>query len=192
MKFEKYVIVVLAFSTLLIACTSKEKSRQHISDMQIQVDSMLAVAEVLNPEQRAKVDELIKEYVAYSEKYAEDSLGAAYLFESARLNARKPDFQAAIEMFRRVVDKYPGDDLAPKSLLSIGGIYDVILQDYPKAEIAYKELLEKYPLQAQAYGIDIVLKTLGKSPDEILRELQATSGDSSDISNLKLEESTNQ
>lgn len=192
MKFGKYVIVVLTFSTLLIACTSKEKSRQHISEMQIQVDSMLAVAEVLNPEQRAKVDELIKEYVAYSEKYPEDSLGAAYLFESGRLNARKPDFQAAIEMFRRVVDKYPNDDLAPKSLLSIGGIYDVTLQDYAKAEIAYKELLEKYPLQAQAYGIDIVLKTLGKSPDEILRELQATSGDSSDISNLKLEENTNQ
>lgn len=75
---------------------------------------MLAVAEVLSPEQKAKVDELIKEYVAYSEKYPEDSLGAAYLFESARLNARKPDFQAAIEMFRKVVDKYPADDLAPK------------------------------------------------------------------------------
>ena len=163
---------------------------QNISDMQMEVDSILSEAGVLTPEQRAEVNTLVDAYVAFAEKYPEDSLGAAYLFEAARLKTRMPDFEGAISLFRKVADTYPKDDLAPKSLLSIGGIYDVTLNDYQKAEAAYLELKTKYPTQATEYGIDMVLKTLGKSPDEILRELQANNMDTLSMSEGVLEEET--
>ncbi len=186
-KFSNYVIAALMLTTLLIACKDQDTQKQRITEQQKQVDSMLATADVLSPEQKAMIDELIHSYETFAEKYPDDSLGAAYLFEAARLETRKPDFEKAIAMFRKVAEKYPNDDLAPKSLLSIGGIYDVTLHDYKNAETAYRELLEKYPRQAQEYGIDMVLKTLGKSPDEILKELQSANGQAADTSAVQSE-----
>jgi tetratricopeptide (TPR) repeat protein len=181
MKWYKSVSMIFLVSVILVACNARDKEIKNISEMQLQVDSLLSVAEVLTPEQRLITTELIDAYKAFSEKYPEDSLGAAYLFEAARLMGRLPDFQGSIDLFRKVADQYPNDDLAPKSLLSIAGIYDVTLKDYQKAEVAYLELQEKYPLQAEQYGVDFVLKTLGKSPEEILMELQKGNMDTLDI-----------
>lgn len=188
MTYRKYILIIIAAAFMLSACNTKEKYTKNITDLQLHVDSILASAGVLTPAQRASTQELIDAYVAYAEKFPTDSLGAVYLFEAARLKGRLPDFEGAIALFRKVADNYPNDDLAPKSLLSIGGIYDVTLQDYAKAELAYRELKEKYPLQAQEYGIDMVLKTLGKSPEEILMELQSKNMDTLSILNAVTEE----
>lgn len=171
----------LCIAMVFTACNSREKEIKSIAALQLQVDSMLSTAEVLTPEQRSLAKELITSYIAFADAYPDDTLGAAYLFEAARLNGRLPDFQASIDLFRRVADSYPNDDLAPKSLLSIAGIYDITLHDFQKAEKVYLELKEKYPLQAEQYGIDFVLKTLGKSPEEILMELQKGKTDTLNI-----------
>lgn len=183
MNWYKGGFWILFFALVFTACNSREKEIKSIASLQLQVDSMLSTAEVLTPEQRLLAKELITAYIAFADSYSEDSLSAAYLFEAARLNGRLPDLQASIDLFRRVADSYPKDDLAPKSLLSIAGIYDVTLQDFPKAEKVYLELKEKYPLEAEQYGIDFVLQTLGKSPEEILMELQKGKSDSLDIAN---------
>ncbi|MFN3939062.1 MAG: tetratricopeptide repeat protein [Chitinophagales bacterium] len=183
MKWYKSVLWPFCIALSLVACNSREKEIKSIAELQLRVDSMLSSAEVLTPEQRSLAKELIDSYFAFADTYPEDTLGAAYLFEAARLNGRLPDFQASIDLFRRVADNYPQDDLAPKSLLSIAGIYDITMQDFPKAEQVYREIKEKYPLQSEQYGIDFVLQTLGKSPEEILMELQKGKSDTLDIAN---------
>lgn len=184
MHIRSLSILLLAGGLLFAGCNSKQKAVENINALQQEVDSIFSVAQVLTPEQRLVTNELVDAYMAFADQHADDENAPAYLFEAARLKTAIPDYKASIEIFNQVVERYPDSDYAPRSLLSIGGIYDVTLSDYEKARVAYERLNKEYPVKAAEYGVPMILKTLGQDPDAILRELlnQGGSTDTMDIS----------
>jgi tetratricopeptide (TPR) repeat protein len=59
------------------------------------------------------------------------------------MNREKP--AEAIKYFEEIVEKHPGSDKAPISLLWLGELYHHHQKDGAKAEKALKKILEKYP-----------------------------------------------
>jgi tetratricopeptide (TPR) repeat protein len=184
MHIRSLTTLLVAGSLLVTGCNSKQKAVENINSLQQQVDSIFSIAQVLTPEQRLVTNELVDAYIAFADKHADDENAPAYLFEAARLKTAIPDYQAAIDLFNQVVERYPESEFAPRGLLSIGGIYDVTLSDYEAARKAYERLNQEYPTQAAEYGVPMILETLGQDPDAILRELlnQGGSTDTMDIS----------
>ncbi len=78
---------------------------------------------------------------------------ALHSFFDSKKSAREmfTDAQAAgapeqrIAAYRRVVETWPEDDLAPQAAFMVGFIYSEELKDYDKAEQAFRDLLAKYP-----------------------------------------------
>ncbi len=170
-------IFLLSGCLILISCNQRKKEIEKLNVMQMEVDSIMSTAEVLNAEQKTQTTKLINAYLNYADKHDEDSLSAEYMFEAARLKTRLPDYAGAIQIYNSIADKFPESHLAPKSLLAAAGIYDVTLEDYANAQIAYLKLKEKYPVQAQRYGVDMALNNLGKSAEEILDDIMKKRGD---------------
>lgn len=165
--------ITFALGTMLAmmvaaGCSSGDKELERISSLQIKVDSLLSEKPVLGPTDRELVNELVNEYLVYAEANPEDSLASAYTFEAAGLKARIPDMEACIELYTLVYENYPDSRYAPLSMMAVGGIYDVTLGKPDIARPVYEMLLEKYPLEANEYGIPNTLKTLGLSPEESL------------------------
>jgi len=70
-------------------------------------------------------------------------------------------FSDAAEAYLKVQREHPADPFAPDALFSAARCYE-LMQDLPKAEAAYKDLIDRYPKSRQA--------TLAKMP---LLEIQA-------------------
>ncbi len=170
----------------LTSCNDKEKRIAHIKELTVSVDSIFEAVPVLGQAEHNKVNELTSAYEEYAEKYNSDSTAAYFLFESARLKTRIPDYEGAIATFRKMAEKYPNNILAPKALFAVGGIYDVTLNDVEKARAAYIELQEKYPEEAKALKVDITLLLLGKTDAELMEQFRIIQKDSLDVDTLEL------
>ncbi|HAE14338.1 MAG: tetratricopeptide repeat protein [Chitinophagales bacterium] len=185
MKFRLPIFLILFISVAIVSCNNADKQKERIADLQMEMDSVFASTRELTPSQKEKAHELIDAYLQYADQHQQDPNAAAYMFEAARLTTALPEYERAIEIFRLIVNKFPESEYAPRSLLSIGGIYDVSIGDYEQAKKAYEELNEKYPLQAEEYDVPAILRTLGMPADQILRQLRSANGtaDSMDIRN---------
>jgi len=168
----------------IVSCSSNQKEIAEIAELQTKVDSIISEKQVLTPEDRLITNELIEAYLMYAENYPEDSLSPAYVFEAAGLKAYIPDLQGAISIYNSVYEKFPESRQAPLSLMAVGGLYDVTLNEPEKARPVYELLLEKYPVQANEYGIPNTLKTLGMSPSESLEMILNANSDTIDVSEV--------
>jgi len=66
-------------------------------------------------------------------------------WESAEALADVGNFEGAIEQYNKILEYYPSDSLASKSLLRIGEIKRSKTKDYQEAISIYKKYLKKYP-----------------------------------------------
>lgn len=81
--------------------------------------------------------------LGYTEFYAIDTLPE--LYKSASQMRKNGLYPQAIKTFSRIYQNYEGSDYAPKSLYSIGLIYETKYKQMDSAAYYYNLLVEKYP-----------------------------------------------
>ncbi len=94
-----------------------------------------------------------------------------YLHKAGETARSIKSYRKALSIYDWIVQKYPKDDRAGQALFLQAFTYDNDLKNYDQAEELYKTFLAKYPEDEFADDAQFLLKNLGKSDEEILREL---------------------
>jgi tetratricopeptide (TPR) repeat protein len=87
------------------------------------------------------------------------------------------EYQYAIMQFNTILTKYPGSKLEPRTLYSIGWLYESKLKNYDSALFYYQILVEKYPKTSYAEDVRLsveymLAKNTGKEIPDYLKERQ--------------------
>ena len=152
---------------LILSCnSSQDKSRIKITELEntLHKDSF-----GIN---HSMIITLLDAYKKYVKSYPEDTLSPDYLYKAAMLSMNNSRPQDAIGMIDQLIKNYPTYKKVPDCLFIKGFIYDNNLKDFVNAKKNYEEFLKKYPTHPFAVSARSSLKFLGKSPEEILKELE--------------------
>lgn len=164
----KYFALILM--VVLTACTSSRDK------LKVQTDEFLKKSNQLLLQGRTD-QKLIDSTFGYIESFVtdfpNDTLSPAYLFEKALLQEKMRQFEPAIATLDRIYTSYPKSPQANKSVFLQGYLYANVLNDYEKAKAKYQLYLDEYAdVDSKMTGdAQMELKNLGKSPDEILKEI---------------------
>jgi TolA-binding protein len=97
---------------------------------------------------------------------------ATYLIAEMYQNSKK-DPRAAIQQYRFFVRKYPDLQQTPVAYFLIGFLENNELKELDSARAAYETFLAKFPKHELAESAKFELSTLGKTPEEIMKEKEA-------------------
>jgi TolA-binding protein len=110
---------------------------------------------------------------ALAAKYPGDTLAALPLYRAAEVVRAMNDPKRAAAIYEKVATEYPGYSKAAESLFMLAFTYDEDLEDMEKAKATYLKFLETYPENGFADDTQMLLDNLGKSDEEILKDLEA-------------------
>ncbi len=107
-------------------------------------------------------------------RFPEDSISPSLLFDLALVYEKQKQYDSCTKTLARIYDQYPNSKDAGKAVFLQGFLYANVLNQLDKAKTAYQLYLDKYSsVDAKMTGdVKMELQNLGKSPDEILREIQ--------------------
>ena len=159
-------ILIALFATLLLASCSPSAQKRS-ADIQ-KLETELKEDGKSGKTDSTKVKQLLAEYMAYAKAFPTDTTTAVYLVKSALFyqNIRKID--SAIYCYNEVYTKFPDYHKANLALFSEAFLYGNDKHDLVKAKQLYEEYLKKYPTSKMAPSAAMELRTLGKSPEEVL------------------------
>ncbi len=98
---------------------------------------------------------------------------ASYMLAESYREGKK-DYPRAVELYKEFVQKYPDLNQTPVAMFLIGFIYNNNLNMHDSARVAYQAFVEKYPHHDLTSSAEFELQTLGKSPDQVLKEQMAS------------------
>lgn len=128
---------------------------------------------VLNP---VNSKDFVDLSVQLADKYPKDTLVALPLYKAAELARSLNDPKLAAILYERVHDDYSGFSKAPEALFMAAFTYDEHLNSLDKARETYEKFLKMYPDNVFAKDTPMLLENLGKSDEEILRQLEEKAG----------------
>ena len=109
-------------------------------------DSLLEI--IANNYPKTEYGKEAMKQLGYTDKYQIDPVFD--LFSSGSSLRKNREFYYAIKQFLRIANEYPESNFSPRSLYTIGWIYEYNLKNIDSAFIYYRWLLEKYPETAYA------------------------------------------
>ena len=167
MKLKPVLLSIVIFAS----CTSSH------DQLKKQIDSALTAANKSLVEAKADTMNIgvatrsINEFVA---KFPKDTLSPSYLFELALLNEKQQKYPEAITTLDKIYSGYPDSKQASKAIFLEGFLYANVLNQLEKAKEKYQLYLYKYSAvdPKMTNDVKMELQNLGKSPEEILKEIQ--------------------
>lgn len=95
-----------------------------------------------------------------------------HLHDAAEFARSIADNEELLGILNALIDKYPDSKEGQESLFLKAFYYENNLKDDEGARALYEEFIEKYPENDFADDAEFLLKNLGKSEEEILREFE--------------------
>ncbi len=95
-----------------------------------------------------------------------------FLFSAAQTSKLLQTYDKCISLFDWIIEKYPTNPKAENASFMKGFLFDNDLKDSATARKFYTEFIEKYPKSEFVDDAQMLIKNLGKSEEEILKELQ--------------------
>jgi TolA-binding protein len=120
---------------------------------------------------------LISAYEDFATDYPDETQSPDFLFKAGdmAMNLNKPN--KAISFFNRILSEYPDFDKIPQCVFLKAYIYENSLFDLDKAKLIYEDFIKRFPNDEFADDAAVSLKNLGKSPEELIKEFEAKSGE---------------
>ena len=171
MKLVNYFsgFVLVTITLFLTSCSSpKEKLSAEIREKEKKLYS-----DSSSVPSAAEAKEIIALYTRYATEFADDTISASYLFKAGDISSKINETHQAIELFGRMIEKYPDHASTPYALFLQGFIYENQMGDPMKAKPYYEAFLKKYPDHPIAGDVSFSLENLGKTPEQLIREFEA-------------------
>jgi TolA-binding protein len=108
-----------------------------------------------------------------ADKFPGDTMTAMPFYRSAEVVRAMNDPKRAAAIYQDVYDRYPSFSKAPEALFMLAFTYDEDLKDLESAKTTYMKFLKNHPKHSFADDTEMLLKNLGKSDEDILKELEA-------------------
>lgn len=119
--------------------------------------------------------QIAAEFISAAENYAlvsvQDTLAPRFLIDAATIARNLSAIPKVLELFQWVYTRYPEHPKAAEARFLEGFTYDSDLGDLDKARTAYETFLQRYPDHEFADDARVLLNNLGKSDEEILKNL---------------------
>jgi len=168
MKTLVFLIVAIVVFTVTGCKPSREKSVTEIKNMEKHLFSPDAVSF-----DKVKADSLINLYTDFIKRHSSDSLTPGYIFKAASLAMNTGDGNKAISLFDQYMNDYPDGNKAALCMFFKGYIYENMLRNLEKAKETYLQFIERYPENDFVKDAQMAIQNLGKTPEQIVRELEA-------------------
>ncbi len=156
---------------LTISCSpSREKQVSEINTAFEDVNKSLAANKADTAAMR-RTETAVNNYL---KKTPDDSLASKYLFDLRLVYQKQRRYDKALAIFERCYREYPDSKQASTSVFLQGFLYANVLNNLDKAKEKYQLYLDKYSnVDAKMTGdVQLELQNLGKSADELLKEIQ--------------------
>lgn len=168
MRLFKSLSTLILAIVILSACSSKQEILK--SEIKTMEDELFADANKMIDKVKAK--ELIAKYIQYGDEYPESQDAAQTLFKAGDMSMNLNMAKEAIEIFDRIMSKYPDYEKTPQCLFLKGYIFENNMGDLKMAKSIYEEFLAKYPEDEFADDAEVSIKNLGKSPEDLIKEFE--------------------
>lgn len=116
--------------------------------------------------------EFVRVATELADKYPNDTLAALPLYRAAEVVRALNDPKRAAAIYKQVHDTYPTFSKAPEALFMLAFTYDEDLGNLEAAKATYEKFLKLYPDNVFAEATPMLIQNLGKSDEEILRQLE--------------------
>jgi len=116
------------------------------------------------------------EYIQYCQAYAEKSPkepeAAKYLFQAAETARSIKKYDQALVIYDKIYQDFSSYPKAPQALFLKAFTLDSEMKQYNKAKGLYEEFVKKHPTDEFADDTQFLLKNLGKSDEEIIKQFE--------------------
>lgn len=167
---RKSFYAAASFALFLTACSpSAPKKAAEITKLETEIleSSKKNIADT------AKVKQVMADYRYYADKFPTDSLSPVYIMKLAKLYAAVQMNDSAIYFYDKVYRNYPSSPKVSMALFSEAFIYNNEKHNIAKAGELYKEYLAKFPNTVLAKSAEMELQNLGKTPEQILNQMDS-------------------
>ncbi len=168
-KQSFYLSSLIILLSLFSACTSPQ---QKLNKQIAEKENELYTDSSMVPD-AAKAKDMVNLYLEYADKFPEDTTSAGYLFKAGDLSSKINETKQAIDIFSRMIEKYPDHNSTPFALFLQGFIYENQVGDPAKAKPYYEAFLKKYPDHPIAGDVSFSMENLGKTPEELIKEFES-------------------
>lgn len=176
-KTEAADILSICFGEAFPSDPRKVDILSKLSQQQTPEDYLVNLAKSIFPDTLNSYDkDKAFNYVDACEAYAlvlpNSDKAPEFLFSAAQTSKLLQTYDKCISLFDWIIEKYPTHSKAENSSFMKGFLFDNDLKDTATARKFYLEFIDKYPKSEFVDDAQMLIKNLGKSEEEILKELQ--------------------
>ena len=160
--------LIAALACLTVACTNRE---QMIAQIQTAEDSLNDEG-ILIVKDTALANKMIAQYIAFADKYPNDSLAPVYLYRASDITLSLGNSEQNLELLERIMNNY--EDFSELSTCYLTKATTLENEErYKEALAAYNEFLRLFPDDIMAADVRQMLPYVGMSPEEMLENILA-------------------
>ncbi len=176
---KKIILLVTVTVVFLTACNNQQHEQQQVKKKEISKTELSAKIQqeekALFGDDAAKIDKksalrLVSDYQQFAARFPDDSAAAGYLFKASDISMNMGKPHQTVAIFDKLINNYPEFRKIETCYFLRAFVYDDQLKDYTKAKQYYQEFLKKYPDSDFADDATMLLKNMGKTPEELINE----------------------
>ena len=178
----RFILVLMGLLAFLGAC-KKISSREDLEKIEaLEQKADVEREDLMKGEADTSViGELGRAYIRFADQYPEAAETPEFLFRAGELYSNDlGQMEQAVSIFKRNHQNYPNHATAANALFLIGYLYHNVLHNLPEAEKHYQLFLAEYPQHKMAQTASFELQFLGKSAEEVFRDIVQPSDSISD------------
>lgn len=163
--------IILAFVTMvLMSCNFHDQRKNDATEALTKANQSL----MANHSDTLAVKDAQEAVRAFINRFPEDTISPFLLFELALVYEKQRQYDSTIKTLDKIYSFYPHSKQAGKAVFLEGFLYANVLNKLDKAKEMYQLYLEKYSSSDSKMTNDVKMEiqNLGKSPDQILKEIQ--------------------
>ncbi|MBK8564750.1 MAG: tetratricopeptide repeat protein [Saprospiraceae bacterium] len=119
-----------------------------------------------------KLVSLQNSLLLYADAFPADSTSVSYLAKAGETARLLQQHDKALEIFDKISKTYPNTKSAAAAMFMKAFTLDNDLKKFDEAKPAYEAFLKQYPNDEFADDAQFLLKNLGKSPEELIKEFE--------------------
>lgn len=169
----KNLLFILTLSLIFTSCKNNAKNGAgNLTSIQ-EIESKMKSLPAGTKMDTKMMDEAIAAYEAFAKASPNDKKAPEYLMKAAELQKNQLKLKEAMETYDHIISDFSSSPKAPAALFMKGFILENDMKDPEAAKVIYKDFLAKYPNDELADDVTFSLNNIGKTPEQIIQELQA-------------------
>ncbi len=169
MKIKLFVILVAGLITFACSRSPVDEKQQLTDRIRYLEENLYSHDGRFNFEY---ANNLISNYLIFTESYPEDQMAADNLFKAADISINLDNQNRTISLLNRIIDDYPNYEKAGLAKFLKAFVYDNQIGDTATARQLYLNFIEEHPQHNFVEEAHAAIRNLGKSPEEIIREFE--------------------